>query len=116
MRSDESIALLAKMNEMIKASQMDLESSLTSQLKKHQLDLDNRILSIPKQPIIQTSKATLSSSKPIVDQGSFDFFQEFINEGAVTKLSKIGSKWRSISDKYDHVEWVLRNYEFISRE
>lgn len=44
----------------------------------------------------------------------FEFIQEYVNEQAVNCINLIHSKERDATCKFDQVDWILRNLEFVT--
>lgn len=44
----------------------------------------------------------------------FEFIQEYVNEQAMNCVTLVCSKNRDATCKFDQVDWMLRNTEFIS--
>ena len=44
------------------------------------------------------------------------FIQQFVNEAAVNCIYLVQSNLISTREKYSHVDWMLRNAEFVSKK
>lgn len=55
-----------------------------------------------------------TSSMPGNTQQIFEFIQEYVNERAMNCINLVSSDERDATFRFDRVDWVVRNTEFIS--
>lgn len=68
----------------------------------------------PRELVPSIDKNTVRNLIAQEAKNMLEFFQEFVNEHAINCITIIKSKLRTATEKFDRIDWMMRNVEFFS--